>query len=208
MLWMTFQQLYEANIPDDIYIQYVDLLKPYIDDSKRIIDIGCGTGKLLSLLRPYTKHLYGIDLDPDMIQAAKSNYKNITFMQHDMHDPLPYFADIAILSMDVIHFTKHPERVLFNVMDALDQDGIIIFDYFTKSLENIYEIHQTPFPYTWKRTIDGNTIYHVVSFNNKDYKLKQYMHPQMNFLTFFKEYSYDVSTIQSIDPNKTIIIAK
>ena len=62
MLWMTFQQLYEANIPDDIYIQYVDLLKPYIDDSKRIIDIGCGTGKLLSLLRPYTKHLYGIKI--------------------------------------------------------------------------------------------------------------------------------------------------
>ena len=48
MLWMTFQQLYEANIPDEIYLQYVELLKPYIDASTRIIDIDCGTGKLLS----------------------------------------------------------------------------------------------------------------------------------------------------------------
>ena len=205
---MTFQQLYEANIPDEIYLQYVELLKPYIDASTRIIDIGCGTGKLLSLLRPYTNHLYGIDIDLEMIQTAKSKYENITFMQHDMNDPLPYFADIAILSMDVIHFTENPERVLAHVIDALDQDGIIIFDYFTNSLENIYEIHQTPFPYTWKRTIDGKTIHHTVRYNNQEYILKQYLHPHIDFLTFFKNHSYDVSRVQSIDPNKTIIIAK
>lgn len=205
---MTFQQLYEANIPDEIYLQYVDLLKPYIDASTRIIDIGCGTGKLLSLLMPYTNHLYGIDIDLEMIQTAKSKYENITFMQHDMHDPFPYFADIAILSMDVIHFTENPERVLAHVMDALDQDGIIIFDYFTNSLENIYEIHQTPFPYTWKRTIDGNTIHHTVRYNNQEYTLKQYLHPHIDFLTFLKNHAYDVSLVQSIDPNKTIIIAK
>ena len=205
---MTFQQLYEANIPDEIYLQYVDLLKPYMDASTRILDIGCGTGKLLSLLRSYTNHLYGIDIDLEMIQTAKSKYENITFMQHDMHDPLPYFGDIAILSMDVIHFTENPERVLAHVMDALDQEGIIIFDYFTNSLENIYEIHQTPFPYTWKRIIDGNTIHHTVRYNNQEYILKQYLHPHFDFLTFLKKHSFDVSLVQSIDPNKTIIIAK
>jgi SAM-dependent methyltransferase len=205
---MTFQQIYDANIPDDIYVQYVDILKPYLDDSKRIIDIGCGTGKLLSLLRPYTEYLYGIDLDFDMIQTAKKNFSRINFIQHDMHDPLPYFADIAILSMDVIHFSENPEHVLSNVINALEQEGIIIFDYFSSPIENVFEIHQMPFPYTWKRTIEGDIIHHVVNFNNEEINLKQFMHLNFDFVRYLEANAFEISRIQSIDPNKTIIFAK
>lgn len=205
---MTFQKIYDFSISKEIYNQYIEIIKPYLDSNTRLLDVGCGTGKLLSMFEHESPYLYGIDIDPEMISYAKSNYPNIHFKIHDMHKQLPYYADIIILSMDVIHFSQEPLTVFSNAIEALDDNGIIIFDYFIKPLSNVREVHETPFCYSWERNIYQDEIHHHVQYEETSLKIIQYMHQHLDFYKYFKDLKFEVKRISSIDPNKKIIVAK
>ena len=61
---------------DRAYMQFL------IPSGMRVLDIGCGTGELLSKVKP--AHGVGIDLDPMMIKIAKKNHPNLNFILHDV----------------------------------------------------------------------------------------------------------------------------
>ncbi len=73
----------------DRYIQknryyYEDLLKFFtynIPDTSSVLEIGCGTGYLLNAINP--DRGVGIDLSPNMINAAKRRYPHLEFYQMD-----------------------------------------------------------------------------------------------------------------------------
>jgi 2-polyprenyl-3-methyl-5-hydroxy-6-metoxy-1,4-benzoquinol methylase len=205
---MTFQKIYDVSIKKEIYEQYIEIIKPHLDSETRLLDVGCGTGTLLSMLEHDTEFLYGIDVDEKMISYAKLKYPNIQFKIHDMHQTYPYYADIIILSMDVIHFSKDPIMVLRHAIEALEENGIIIFDYFMNPLTDVKEQHQKPIPFTWERNIVQDEIHHLIQFEKTSIQLKQYLHLQIDFYRFFKALEFEVFQFPSIDPNKNIIVAK
>ncbi|MDA0871615.1 MAG: methyltransferase domain-containing protein [Firmicutes bacterium] len=205
---MTFQKIYDFSIKKEIYDQYIEIIKPYLDENTRLLDVGCGTGKLLSMLDHNSQYLYGIDHDVQMISYAKTKHPKIHFKIHDMHQPFPYYADIIILSMDVIHFSKDPIIVLSHAVDALDEHGMIVFDYFIKPLSKVREVHEKPVHYTWERNIYQDEIYHRIQFDDTSIELTQYMHLHIDFYQYFKDLDFEVIQISSIDPNKKIIVAK
>src|SRR5687767_9534749 len=56
------------------------LLSSLIPKSKKVFEVGCGTGDLLDYLKP--KFGYGFDISSEMIQRANSKYslnKNLKF---------------------------------------------------------------------------------------------------------------------------------
>ena len=61
---------------DRTYMQFL------VPSGMRVLDIGCGTGELLSKVKP--AHGVGIDLDPMMIKIAKKNHPNLNFILHDV----------------------------------------------------------------------------------------------------------------------------
>jgi SAM-dependent methyltransferase len=205
---MTFQQIYDQAIHQSIYDQYLEILKPLVDSSTRLLDVGCGTGRLLSMFQSTSSYLYGLDNDIGMIDFAKTKYPYIQFQLHDMHETFPFYADIILLSMDVIHFSKTPFKVLAHAMDALDDEGVIIFDYFTKPLKKVEEQHHHPLTYTWKRTILENEVHHQIVFQDTMLHFKQYLHFNLDFKAYFIEHGFQVFQVPSIDPNKKIIVAK
>lgn len=205
---MIFQKIYDHAIKIDVYQQYVNILSPYIDKHTNILDVGCGTGKLLSMFQSKTSNVFGIDLDEDMLTYAKQQYPKLRLFKHDMHEPFPFYADIIILSMDVIHFSSTPLKVLRHAIDALDDEGIIIFDYFNKALSNIVETHHHPLSYTWKRTINDHKILHEVVTPNQTYQFIQYEHLNIDFEVFLKQENFNTTSLLSIDSNKNIIFAK
>ena len=205
---MIFQKIYDQSIKIDIYQQYVNILSPYIDKHTNILDVGCGTGKLLSMFQSKTSNVFGIDMDDDMLTYAKQQHPKLRLIKHDMHEPFPFYADIIILSMDVIHYSATPLKVLRHAMDALEEEGIIIFDYFNKSLPDIDETHLHPLTYTWKRTVKDHKILHEVVTPNQTYKFIQYEHVNIDFESFLKQAHFNVTSQLSIDSNKNIIFAK
>ena len=58
----------------------MDLYKKYVSDDKKILDIGCGYGRILKELydNGYT-NLLGIDFSSEMIKLANSLYPYINF---------------------------------------------------------------------------------------------------------------------------------
>ncbi len=60
-------------------IQVQSRLKEYSQKTggKRLMDLGCGTGFILEIAKPYFKELYGVDITPSMLKIAEDKFKNV-----------------------------------------------------------------------------------------------------------------------------------
>jgi SAM-dependent methyltransferase len=66
------------------YAEDLRYMRFLIPEGSRILDLGCGTGKLLSALKP--SRGVGIDLSPGMIDLACKTYPNLEFHVGDIED--------------------------------------------------------------------------------------------------------------------------
>ena len=99
-----------------------------------IIDIGCGTGALCSVLAEKGLKVTGIDSAEKMLEVAKrraSNY-NINFLQANIVEEIPFddnSFDISIASY-VAHGLKDKDRALmYQEMARISNEYVILYDY-------------------------------------------------------------------------------
>jgi ubiquinone/menaquinone biosynthesis C-methylase UbiE len=52
-------------------LKAIGLKMYYVSENTTVLDIGCGTGTLLSLYQKYTSKIFGIDLSSSMIKVAR-----------------------------------------------------------------------------------------------------------------------------------------
>lgn len=135
----------EAKIYDEttqyLLLNYDDILNraiQKIDYSKsssfRILDLGCGTGNLIKMIREnYPKaKIYALDFSNTMIDVAKKkNIANINYICADMfnleHEHLPYF-DIIITSFVFHNFKSIEEHncIIKKIYNHLSVNGKVI----------------------------------------------------------------------------------
>lgn len=102
-----------------------------------LLDAGCGTGAVISLLcKKYPEKSYtGIDLSDKMIKAAKrKNNSNVMFVCGDCEE-LPFednSFDVVICSQSFHHY-PNPEKFFCNVYRVLKKDGRLILRDMTSS---------------------------------------------------------------------------
>lgn len=131
---------YNAFYQDKDYkaeaIQVDSLLKRYGQDTSKIINYGCGTGRHDLALSELGYHCTGIDMSPLMIEIARKNAKNggtdIDFSVADIRNYRPQSKYDAVISLfHVISYQNSNQDVMeaFRAARcALDQDGIFLFD--------------------------------------------------------------------------------
>lgn len=107
--------------------------------SRSFLDIGCGTGTILSALSDRFKRLVGIDLDEELLSlAAKKMYPgevaNVELLLEDMMEMKTLFREdsfsfITCLGNTIPHLTGSGQISNFfrNVYEILDADGIFVF---------------------------------------------------------------------------------
>jgi len=102
------------------------------NNSRRILDLGCGTGRQLIYLASKGLDLYGLDSSPTglMIMLKELYKRNLSahIALHDMTE-LPYennFFD-AVISVQVIHHNKVKDikKTIKEICRILRDDGII-----------------------------------------------------------------------------------
>jgi len=118
------------------YRKVINKMKPTLnlEDFDSIIDIGCGTGALCSVLDDKGLNVTGLDTAEKMIKVAKKKNKNssIHFVQGDILETIPFEKntfDIAIASY-VAHGLKKEDRLkMYNAMKHIAKDYVIFHDY-------------------------------------------------------------------------------
>jgi tRNA (cmo5U34)-methyltransferase len=108
------------------------LLEHVPRDARRVLDLGTGDGRLLTLLRIDRPEMFGVGLDFSelMLEAARERFaddKRIELVEHDLDQPLPPLGSFdAVVSSFAIHHLEHErKRLLYGeVVDMLEPGGV------------------------------------------------------------------------------------
>lgn len=117
---------------------YIDsLIRKYAPDSRRILDIGCGTGRHDFLLAEKGYSVTGVDISQKMIEKAlsglkTSSAKNIDFVHSDIRGiqlGRQYDAVISLFHVMSYQLSNDDIRaVLSTAGEHLSSNGIFVFD--------------------------------------------------------------------------------
>jgi SAM-dependent methyltransferase len=85
----------------------------YHDDvnGRRVLDLGCGAGRLAVYLRPLTEKYVGVDRSPHMVAHCRRTFAGLPFFQADMRD----LKDFGTASFDSVF-------AVFNLFDGVTHD--------------------------------------------------------------------------------------
>lgn len=106
-------------------------LKNFLSTRSRILDAGCGNGRILNLLAshaPDESTLIGVDLAASEIAARNLIHRpNVEVFPHDLLLPVPDNLKPFdfIYCQEVLHHTAEPETAFANLCEALAEDGVI-----------------------------------------------------------------------------------
>lgn len=97
-----------------------------IKPSGKLLEIGCGRGRLLSELKKYYS-VSGVDISPSAIAETSKliNKKHLKVLNIEK-EPINGKYDI-ILAFDVLEHLKNPKKVIYKIRKALNLKGIFIF---------------------------------------------------------------------------------
>lgn len=78
---------------------------------RRVLDAGCGTGRVAVELARHRLEVVGIDLDPDMIDLARAKAPELAWVQADLSElDLPERFDAVVLAGNVVPFVASDRR--------------------------------------------------------------------------------------------------
>jgi SAM-dependent methyltransferase len=129
-LWIRRNRYYNRLLNN--YTRF--LVRP---DSE-ILEIGCGTGQLLSYLKP--KNGVGIDFSEKMIEIASSKYKHLILKVSDAHDfSFDDKFDYIVLS-NVVGYFEDVQKVFRNIKKNCRKRTRIIIAYYNFLWEPILKL--------------------------------------------------------------------
>lgn len=107
--------------------RFTALIPKNISQSSSILDIGCGSGRLISLLeRQGYQNTVGIDISVSAVKAAK--VKKAKFLVASAEEGLPFVSESfdLIFFLDVIEHLRRPYEALQEIYRILSPNGTLI----------------------------------------------------------------------------------
>lgn len=116
-----------------------DQFKLFLADKKRILDAGCGNGRVTALIQKYANpesQILGIDLvSSPVAEKNLKNYPNVKINKADLLNKLEEFGSFDfIYCQEVLHHTSDPQKAFKNLCNLLNKNGeIAIYVYKKKA---------------------------------------------------------------------------
>lgn len=111
-------------------VELVEALPPTVE---RVLDLGCGDGRLISLVleaRPRVSEAIGVDSSPPMIKLARQRFtgdRRVVIQEHDLQRELPALGsfDVIVSGFAIHHLAHERKRQLFGeIANALQPGGV------------------------------------------------------------------------------------
>lgn len=137
----NFARVYDElmdNVPYEEWAQFIlNLLQDRKITEGLVLELGCGTGKLMTLLGKVGFDMIGVDNSVEMLQIAKEKTsQDFLYLLQDMREFELYGTVKAVISVcdSVNYITKKEElrKVFQLVNNYLDPEGLFIFDFNTE----------------------------------------------------------------------------
>jgi SAM-dependent methyltransferase len=128
-----FYDQYVHGFTEDLPF-YAALCQP----NGRIVEIGCGTGRVLQRLINDGFTVTGVDISPEMLAVAQQKLSAavergaLRLLRHDMLDaPLAEHYDIALVTFYTFNYIlDQPERFLRNIFQSMTAGARLVMDLF------------------------------------------------------------------------------
>ena len=105
----------------DYGIEVIGLLSP--QRGEKVLDLGCGTGRLTHEIAQRGADVTGVDHDDNMIAAARRNYPALRFDRADGEQPLGNRQYDAVFSNAALHWMTRAASVVQHIAAALHNGG-------------------------------------------------------------------------------------
>ncbi|GAB2554648.1 class I SAM-dependent DNA methyltransferase [Gracilibacillus alcaliphilus] len=186
MSYAKLAYIYDILMEDAPYLQWQEFVHHFGPASGRLLDLGCGTGKLSACFAQMGYQVTGVDYSEDMLAYAAANTTNIQYLQQDirqlegLHD-----YDIAVSLCDVINYLTSKQDVIqafTKVYQSVKETGVFIFDvhsikHFQEDMagQTFAEIYED-ITYVWlcEPGEASNSLLHDLTFFLQDEQTGQY----------------------------------
>ena len=177
----NFAIMYEYLNDKSFYQNWYTFMQPYLTQPKNILDLGCGNGTLLQILKEQGHQVTGVDFSEDMLLLAAEklgSYGNL--FESDMVDFCSNAGqyDIIISTCDSLNYLSSIdkiEQVFHNVAYMLKKGGFFLFDVHSDYMfEQIfshwsYGDAAEDISLIWNIEIEDNFIYdHYLTFYTQE----------------------------------------
>ncbi len=115
-----------------------------VPPGQRVLDLGCGTGRLLAALRP--SRGVGVDFSPAMVDEARARHPDLEFHVGDVEDPDvldrvggPF--DVILLS-DTVGSLEDCEATLRQLHRCCDHDTRVVISYYSRLWSPLLQVGQ------------------------------------------------------------------
>ena len=143
--WDQIRSLYvsDADVEDEIVVAAGP------GQFRRLVDLGAGTGRMLTLLGPRAEQAVGLDLSQQMLNIARRNaaqagLENVELRHGDIFDTrLPDASADLVVVHQVLHYLGDPAAAVREAARVVAADGrLIIVDFAPHKHEFLREQHQ------------------------------------------------------------------
>jgi methionine biosynthesis protein MetW len=146
-------------LPDSSDALTDEIIREHIEPGSRVIDLGCGDGRLLSMLRDeHGCTVQGVELDRTGVIATIT--RGVPVIQADLDQGLPEFPedsfDFAVLS-STLQQVRHPQEVLKEMLRIARRALVVVpnFGYWRVRLQVVLHGRApvtSELPYEWYNT--------------------------------------------------------
>jgi SAM-dependent methyltransferase len=119
-------------------------------DGKRVADVGCGVGYLLSEINNIFKpmSLNGYDFSEQAIECSRIKFPESTFSTHDIYNPLKEKFDIVFCT-EVLEHLEFPHLALAHLVNATLPGGFLILTVPNGRVDSLLEHINFWSPESW-----------------------------------------------------------
>jgi ubiquinone/menaquinone biosynthesis C-methylase UbiE len=134
----------------------------FSDGCENFLEVGCGTGKFISLAK--CKNKSGVDISSEMINISKKKCPDTNFYVATSNN-LPFQDNIfdRVVMLNVFQYIENPEATIDELIRVTRLGGRILFTVFSKN-----SISLNPFRFYIRRKFFGENLPQVVFYRKNE----------------------------------------